>query len=84
MPQAGLYTTTRAGPLARLVTQKIANENLDPDVLSLYNSLGWAYENSTDFPANYDWLTPPISKKINGHDDAFSQTYVSTAHLICL
>ena len=38
-PQAGLYTTARAGPLARLISKAInSSPKADPDNLTLYNS----------------------------------------------
>ncbi|KAF9525913.1 hypothetical protein CPB83DRAFT_858837 [Crepidotus variabilis] len=72
-PQAGLYTTARAGPLARLISETIAEYKVDPDNLLLYNSLNWAYANNTSFPPNYDWVSPVVPKFINGHQDAFTQ-----------
>lgn len=75
MPQAGLYTKTRDGPLAQLIVQKIV-EGADPDNLLLYNSLNWAFANNTPFPANFDWLQPPVKAVINGRQDAFSQRSV--------
>ncbi|KAF9522264.1 hypothetical protein CPB83DRAFT_911433 [Crepidotus variabilis] len=72
-PQAGLYTTARAGPLARLISQTIAEDKLDPDRLLFYNSLYWSYANNTSFPPNYDWVSPVVPKIINGHQDAFTQ-----------
>ena len=73
MPQAGLNTTTRAGPLARLITTTIvSNPDIDPDANLLYNPLNWDFVNNTHFPADFDWLEPPVKKIINGRQDAFS------------
>ena len=72
MPQAGLYTEARAGPLAQLIVKQIS-EGADPDNQLLYNPLNWRFANNTPFPAEYDWLQPPVPKVINGHKDAFSQ-----------
>ncbi len=73
VPQAGLYTEARAGPLARLIVQQIVDNNADPDDLLLYNPLNWDFANNTAFPANLDWLSPDVPKVINGRQDAFSQ-----------
>ncbi|PSS35390.1 hypothetical protein PHLCEN_2v1663, partial [Hermanssonia centrifuga] len=73
VPQAGLDTETRAGPLARLITKTIvANPSLDPNDELLYNPIGFAFLNNTVFPADFDWLEPPVQKIINGRQDAFS------------
>ena len=71
-PQAGLYTETRAQPLARAITVAIAN-GADPNFELLYNPLNWAFGNNTLFPQNYDWLKDPIKKVINDREDFFSQ-----------
>ncbi|KAH8114000.1 hypothetical protein DFH11DRAFT_1509631 [Phellopilus nigrolimitatus] len=72
VPQAGLFTEARDGPLAQLIVQAIVN-GADPNNELLYNSLNWAFANNTPFPANFDWLQPPVQKVINGRADAFSQ-----------
>ncbi|KAM5543490.1 hypothetical protein V8D89_002741 [Ganoderma adspersum] len=74
-PQAGLDTETRAGPLAQLVVQTVAqNSSIDPQELLLYNSVSWEFAgNYSKMPAGYDWLQPPVNKRINGRADAFSQ-----------
>jgi hypothetical protein len=49
VPQAGLDTTTRDGPLARLIVDAIV-EGADPEAASLYNSRNWCaskYSRST-------------------------------------
>jgi len=71
-PQAGLYTETRAQPLAQAITAAIAN-GADPDLDLLYNPLNWAFANNTHFPAEYDWLKDPVRKVINDNEDFFSQ-----------
>ena len=71
-PQAGLYTESRAQPLAQAITAAIA-DGADPDGYLLYNPLNWAFANNTLFPAKYDWLKDPVKKVINGRDDFFSQ-----------
>ena len=72
VPQAGLYTEARAGPLARLITKAVA-AGIDPSNFLLYNSVNWAFANNTLMPSDYDWLEPPVEKTINGVADAFSQ-----------
>jgi len=71
-PNAGLYTQTRASPLARLIVKQIVAGE-DPKEFLMYNPLNFKFGNNTDFPAKYDWLEDPVKKVINGHDDAFSQ-----------
>ena len=71
-PQAGLYTETRAQPLARAITAAISN-GADPNFNLLYNPLNWAFANNTPFPAKYDWLKDPVRKVVNGNEDFFSQ-----------
>ncbi|KAI0792260.1 hypothetical protein C8Q75DRAFT_792008 [Abortiporus biennis] len=72
VPQAGLDTMARAGPLAKLIVDGIVNQNLDPSELLLYNPLNWAFPNSTEFPQNFNWLTPSVDRVINGRQDSFS------------
>lgn len=82
-PQALLNTAARAGPLAQQIVKNIINNNADPDNLLLYNPLEWLDANQTAFPANDDWLNPPVHKVINGKDDFFSQECVFfPAHLL--
>lgn len=74
VPQAGLNTTARDGILAqRIVQQLVDDPDLDSNLLLLYNPRQWRDENDTFFPANDNWLLPPVRKSINGHQDAFSQ-----------
>ncbi|RDB27918.1 Peptidase S41 family protein ustP [Hypsizygus marmoreus] len=73
IPQAGLDTQARDGPLAQLIVKQIISGNLDPNLDLLYNPLQWTDANSQPFSANEDWLQPPVVKIINGHRDAFSQ-----------
>ena len=64
----------RAGPLARLVARAAADPRADPDGwLGLYSSSAWAFANNTAMPSNYDFMEPPVEKRINGRADAFSQ-----------
>jgi hypothetical protein len=77
VPQAGLNTTTRAGPLAQQIVQQIVDELLDPFDQLLYNPVNWRDANNNFFPADDNWLVPPVNKVINGHQDAFSQQWVS-------
>lgn len=74
VPQAGLNTTARAGPLAQLITKAlVANPGLDPDVDILYNPLNWFFpQNNTEFTSTFNWLEPPVKKVLNGRADAFS------------
>ncbi|KAJ6588635.1 hypothetical protein B0H19DRAFT_1100376 [Mycena capillaripes] len=73
VPQAGLDTKARDGPLARLIVQQIVEKNLDPDQELLYNPQNWNDANNVQFPATDNWLLPPVNVQINGHTDAFSQ-----------
>ena len=76
VPQAGLYTTARDGPLAQLIVkQLVANTSIDPNVELLYNPVQWRNANNQPFTATDDWLQPPVPKVINGRQDAFSQRY---------
>ncbi|KAL1755659.1 hypothetical protein FB107DRAFT_274673 [Schizophyllum commune] len=70
-PQAGLDTTTRAGPLAQLIVRRIA-EGADPEEQLLYNPVQWRNATHQPFPVESDWLEPE-KVIINGHEDAFSQ-----------
>lgn len=70
-PQAGLDTTTRAGPLAQLIVRRIT-EGGDPEEHLLYNPAQWRNATHQPFPAESDWLEPE-EVVINGHADAFSQ-----------
>ncbi|KAF9560741.1 hypothetical protein CPC08DRAFT_636240 [Agrocybe pediades] len=73
VPQAGLDSTARNGPLAQLIVKKIVNENADPEIQLLYNPLQWRDVKHVSFPKNADWLQPPVPVTINGRKDAFSQ-----------
>ncbi|KAJ3895302.1 hypothetical protein GG344DRAFT_39083 [Lentinula edodes] len=73
VPQAGLDTKARDGPLARLIVQQIIQSNVDPDQDLLYNPLNWDNASNVGFAADDDWLLPPVNLTINGHADAFSQ-----------
>ena len=53
--------------------QLVDHPGLDPDLQLLYDPQQWRDENNTFFPADDDWLLPPVQKEINGHPDAFSQ-----------
>ncbi|KAJ2913132.1 hypothetical protein MD484_g7281, partial [Candolleomyces efflorescens] len=71
VPQAGLDTTTRAGPLAQLIAKNIAVGH-DPDGLLLYNPTQWTNASNQPMPTDGSWLQPrPLV--INGRADAFSQ-----------
>ncbi|KAL5481091.1 hypothetical protein ACEPAI_10032 [Sanghuangporus weigelae] len=72
IPEAGLDTKARAGPLAQLIVKRIA-QGADPNDFLLYNPLNWNFANNTPFPANFDWLANPVRTFINGRPDAFSQ-----------
>lgn len=72
IPQAGLDTTTRAGPLAQLIA-KVIQDGGDPDVLLLYNAAQWTNATHHPFSSDDDWLGKPVSLTINGKQDAFSQ-----------
>lgn len=78
VPQAGLATKARAGPLAQLIVKAIV-DGADPDNQLLYNSLNWEFANNTQMPALFDWLQPPVNTVINGRQDMFSQKCVLRA-----
>ncbi|KNZ75430.1 hypothetical protein J132_02763 [Termitomyces sp. J132] len=69
-PQAGLDTTIRAGPLARMIAKKVS-EGGDPDELLYYNPIQWTNASHLPFSEPTKWFTPTV-KIINGHMDAFS------------
>ncbi|KAG5641475.1 hypothetical protein DXG03_005115 [Asterophora parasitica] len=73
VPQAGLDTEARNGPLAQLIVKEIINKNADPDNELLYNPRQWRNAKNEVFNATDDWLQPPVKKIINGRADAFSQ-----------
>ena len=73
-PQAGLDTTTRAGPLARLIVDKIIS-GVDPEENLLYNPTRWTNASHHAFPAASEWMKPK-DVTINGHKDSFSQRKV--------
>ncbi|KAF5371801.1 hypothetical protein D9758_003452 [Tetrapyrgos nigripes] len=73
VPQAGLDTKARAGPLAKLIVKQIIDNNTDPNDQSLYNPLAWTNASNVPFPANFDWLDPSVDLVINGVHDSFSQ-----------
>ncbi|KAG6819945.1 hypothetical protein H0H93_007151 [Arthromyces matolae] len=73
VPQAGLYTQARDGPLAQLIVGQIVNGNVsDPNVELLYNPLQWTNGSNAPFTATDNWLQPPVKRTVNGHQDAFS------------
>lgn len=72
-PQAGLDTTTRAGPLAQLIVKRIVNDNADPDNLLGYNPRSWKNASDVPFADDEDWLDPAYDVEINGRSDKFSQ-----------
>ncbi|KAF9566684.1 hypothetical protein CPC08DRAFT_681942 [Agrocybe pediades] len=71
-PQAGLDSSTRAGPLAQLIVQKIASGG-DPDELLSYNPVQWTNASHHAFPSLTNWMKPTIDTVINGKHDSFSQ-----------
>lgn len=71
-PQAGLDTKARAGPLAKLITETIITQNVDPNNALLFNPINWAFPNGTDFTRSQDWLEPSVQLTINGRQDEFS------------
>ncbi|KAJ4490168.1 hypothetical protein J3R30DRAFT_3419502 [Lentinula aciculospora] len=73
VPQAGLDTEARDGPLARLIVQEIIQNNVDPEQMLLYNPANWNNASNVAFATDQDWLLPPVDLTINGHADAFSQ-----------
>ncbi|KAK7044505.1 peptidase S41 family protein ustP [Favolaschia claudopus] len=72
VPEAGLDTEARSGPLARQIVQQIIDKNLDPNQELLYNPLNWNDADNVQFPANRNWLLPARDVTINGRADSFS------------
>lgn len=77
VPQSGLDTKARDGPLAQLITTKIVTTNIDPQGQLLYNPINWANASDVFFSPTTNWLQPPVNTVINGRADAFSQRLVS-------
>ena len=76
VPQAGLDTTARDGPLAQLIVKQIVtNASIDPNFHLWYNPVQRRNANNQRFTPTDDWLQPPVPKFINGRQDAFSQRY---------
>ncbi|PPQ84793.1 hypothetical protein CVT25_007425 [Psilocybe cyanescens] len=73
VPQSGLDTKARDGPLAQLIVKQIVNANADPQDLLMYNPINWANASDIFFAPGTDWLQPPVRTVINGRADAFSQ-----------
>jgi hypothetical protein len=83
VPQAGLDTKARAGPLARsIVDELVKDPKLDPDRFLNYNPVNWRDANNVPFNASTNWLQPVVSITINHQQDAFSPRYVSSFCLI--
>ncbi|KDQ15060.1 hypothetical protein BOTBODRAFT_131652 [Botryobasidium botryosum FD-172 SS1] len=82
IPQAGLDTTVRVNDLNQAIVKKIISTGIDPEINLLYNPERHSYANSTAgyFPADYDWLDPPVSTTINGRKDTFSQRLGSSCN----
>ncbi|KAJ7078820.1 hypothetical protein C8R43DRAFT_910264 [Mycena crocata] len=74
VPQAGLDTKVRAGPLTPKIVQTIVDNNLDPTGgFLLFNPRMWRDANNNPLPVSENWLASPVKADINGHADAFSQ-----------
>lgn len=74
VPQAGLDTAARDGPLAQLIVEQIiSNPDIDPNVELLYNPVQWSNAQNVPFNVTTNWLQPPVKEVINGRNDAFSQ-----------
>lgn len=73
VPQAGLDTTIRAGPLARHIVQRIVKDGMDPSADLLYNPTRWRNATNDPFTSSTDWLKPLRKLSVNGNEDAFSQ-----------
>ncbi|TFK48991.1 hypothetical protein OE88DRAFT_1737208 [Heliocybe sulcata] len=72
VPQAGLDTTTRAGPLARLIVKQVVS-GTDVNASSSYNPTQWTFANHSRMSEGYDWMASPVRTVINSREDAFSQ-----------
>ncbi|KAF8884720.1 hypothetical protein CPB84DRAFT_1837997 [Gymnopilus junonius] len=73
VPQAGLDTKARDGPLAQLITDRIVDDNADPQNVLMYNPTNWANASDVFFAPGTNWLQPPVRTTINGRADAFSK-----------
>ncbi|KAF8198537.1 hypothetical protein BJ912DRAFT_1074631 [Pholiota molesta] len=73
VPQSGLDTKARDGPLAMLIVDQIVNNNADPTAQLLYNPINWANADNVFFGPTDNWLQPPVATTVNGRADAFSQ-----------
>ncbi|KAJ7242900.1 hypothetical protein C8J57DRAFT_1084010 [Mycena rebaudengoi] len=72
VPQPGLDSKARAGPLALQIVNRIVKDNADPGHQLLYNPLNWRHANNEPFAATDNWLEPVVNITTNGHRDAFS------------
>ncbi|KAF8808547.1 hypothetical protein BYT27DRAFT_7286544 [Phlegmacium glaucopus] len=73
VPQAGLDTKARDGPLAQLIVKQIIDANADPQQLLLYNPTNWPNASNVFLATTDDWLLPPVLITVNGRPDSFSQ-----------
>ncbi|KAL0959839.1 hypothetical protein HGRIS_011515 [Hohenbuehelia grisea] len=73
VPQAGLDTKARAGPLAQLIVKTIVERDGGVDDQLLYHPANWRNASNVVFGGKDNWLQPPVEVTINGNKDAFSQ-----------
>lgn len=72
--QPGLNGSVRAKDLPqKLVANIIANTTGVDATDSYYNPSNWRDVNGQKFPANFNWLNPPVDMLVNGVLDKFSQ-----------
>lgn len=72
VPQAGLDTELRAQALPIKIVKRIIEDNVDPDKSSDYRPSHWRFPNSTQMPADYNFLDPGVKLTVNGRPDQFS------------
>ena len=72
VPQPGLDTKLRAGPLVKKIAHKVIDEHADPEWRSGYNPAIWNFPNGTAMPENYNFLDPGVPTVVNGRQDNFS------------
>ncbi|KAB5588032.1 Peptidase family s41 domain containing protein [Ceratobasidium theobromae] len=73
--QAGFDGSIRAQNLPQKIVAKLLTSDPESDaaVASWYNPSHWNSTKGQEFPANFNWLDPPIDMQVNGVADKFSQ-----------
>ncbi|KAF8808555.1 hypothetical protein BYT27DRAFT_7188751, partial [Phlegmacium glaucopus] len=73
VPQAGLDTKARDGPLAQLIVKKSVDANADPQQLLFSNPTNWPNASNFFFAATDDWLLPPVLITVDDRPDSFGE-----------